>query len=58
MKKGGIYKNIKMSLATADILVICAVALLVCCFVLAVSTAGRETGTVAEYSTEIEAGTE
>ncbi len=39
MNNGGLYKNIKMSLKTANLMVLAAIAMLIFCFVLAVGTA-------------------
>lgn len=54
MNNGGLYKNVKMSLTAANVAVLCAIALLVFCFVFAVGTAEKTTDTdvVAESSTE------
>ncbi len=52
MKNGGLYKNVTMSLKTANIMVLCAIGLLVLCFVFTVSTAEKKTGTQAEYNSE------
>ncbi len=54
MKNGGLYKNVKMSLSAANIMVLCAVGLLVFCFVFAISTAEKTTGAGAEYSTDMQ----
>ena len=53
MKNGGLYKNVTMSPKTANIMVLCAIGVLVFCFVFAVSTADKETGTEAEYNTGV-----
>lgn len=58
MNNGGLYKNVKMSLTSANIAVICAIALLVFCFIFAVSTAEKTTDADAEYSTDIQDRTE
>lgn len=49
MNNGGLYKNVKMTLITANYMVICAIALLVFCFCIAVATAEK---TSAEASGE------
>lgn len=58
MVGGGLYKNVKMSLTAANIAVICAIALLVFCFVFAINTAEKTTGADAEYGTDIQDRTE
>ncbi len=48
MNNGGLYKNVKMSLKTANIMVLAAIAVLIFCFVFAVGTADRTAVVTAE----------
>lgn len=55
MNNGGLYKNVKMTLSTANFMVVCAVALLVVCFCVAVFSAEKTNADVPrEISTENE----
>ena len=55
MKNGGLYKNVKMTLRTANIMVVCAIALLVVCFCVAVFSAEKTNADATrEISTENE----
>ena len=55
MNNGGLYKNVKMTLNTANFMVVCAVALLVVCFCVAVFSAEKtNAGVQREISTENE----
>lgn len=48
MNNGGLYKNVKMTLATANIMVLVAIALLVFCFCVALFTAEETSADTAE----------
>lgn len=48
MNNGGLYKNVKMTLATANIMVFVAIALLVFCFCFAVVTSEKTSADTAE----------
>ena len=58
MNNGGLYKNVKMTLGTANFMVIAAIALLVVCFCIAVFSAEKTPVNTAEEiqtMTEIDA---
>lgn len=48
MNNGGLYKNVKMTLATANFMVLTAIALLVFCFCFAVVNAEKTSAETAE----------
>ncbi len=48
MNNGGLYKNVKMTLATANFMVLAAIALLVFCFCFAIATAEKTSAETAE----------
>lgn len=48
MVGGGLYKNVKMTLATANFMVLAAIALLVFCFCFAIATAEKTSAETAE----------
>lgn len=48
MNNGGLYKNVKMTLTTANCMVFVAIALLVFCFCFAVATAEETSADTAE----------
>ena len=50
MKNGGLYKNVKMTLTTANIMVLAAIALLVFCFCFAVVNAEKTSAQIADES--------
>ncbi len=51
MNNGGLYKNVKITLSAANLMVLVTIALLVFCFVFAVVNAEKTINTDAEYST-------
>ena len=50
MKNGGLYKNVKMTLTTANFMVLAAIALLVFCFCFAVVNAEKTSAQTADES--------
>ncbi len=50
MNNGGLYKNVKMTLTTANFMVLAAIALLVFCFCIAVVTAEKTSAETVEES--------
>ena len=50
MNNGGLYKNVKMTLTTANFMVLAAIALLVFCFCFAVANAEKTSAQTADES--------
>ncbi|MBR3867844.1 MAG: hypothetical protein IKM66_00870 [Clostridia bacterium] len=53
MNNGGLYKNVKMTLATANFMVLVAIGLLVFCFCIAVVSAEKTSAEIADESHSI-----